>query len=221
MSVSSTTRTSFSIIYWQSITWLLFIARRWRRARRVSTATWLWRLKYLQCVHLYLGLLHTCWSQTIFSFLFLLFFSVSRFCRERNFNVFAILFLPKFRLFQSVSFPHLICATSTSMLDAMSKRDLLFFWEKEKEKRDVILFVTATESSLTDEFVYIVTRFHCLSAFSWKFAAIFRIPLEINLWSVEDSTRWNIVEGKTKIVHVLESTWHKTMTFRCGSLVET
>lgn len=44
------------LLYWHLITLLLLIARRWWCARRVPTATWLWRLKYLQCVHLLLGL---------------------------------------------------------------------------------------------------------------------------------------------------------------------
>jgi hypothetical protein len=42
--------------YCHLITLLLLVTRRWWCARWVPRATWLWRLKYLQCVHLFLGL---------------------------------------------------------------------------------------------------------------------------------------------------------------------
>lgn len=81
----------FYYYYWQSITLLLLIARRWWCARRVPTATWLWRLKYLQCVHLNLSLPNTCCLR-----IFLLcFFLCSRFSASERFK----LFFPRVRFY--------------------------------------------------------------------------------------------------------------------------
>lgn len=99
------------LYYWLSITLLLIIARRWRCARRVPTATWLWRLKYLQCVHLFLALLHTCWLRFSFFKYFLLFLC---------FHV----FFPTFLVFDSIFTKLSICFVSSSDLCASIRCDV-------------------------------------------------------------------------------------------------